>query len=55
MVEVHARNFLIPEFGSTQELMAFLAQNAYFLAVSKYMTFAFFTLLIYDHSACPFF
>jgi hypothetical protein len=34
-------------------LMAFLVQSAYFLAVSKYMTIAFFALLIYDHCASP--
>lgn len=55
MVEVLTRNFLIPDFTSAQEFMAFLVQSAHFLAVSKYMTFAFFTLLIYDHSACLFF
>lgn len=55
IVEVLTRNFLLPEFGSMQEFMAFLAQSAHFLAVSKYMTLAFFALLIYDHCACLFF
>lgn len=47
-----ARNFLIPEFSSAQEALAFLAKSAEYLTVSKYFTYAFFALLIYDHSKC---
>ena len=54
-MDVHSTHLLvareiIPTFGSIQEMLEWARLSAFRIAASKHMTYAFFTLLIYDHS-----
>jgi len=48
-LQLLARRDLFPSFDSVQSALGYLTISAININASKYMSFAFFCLLIYDH------